>query len=221
MIPPEQNARFVAKMEDVLAVYRRPYDPGRPVVCMDEMSRQLLKQVRQPQQMRPGMAYRYDHHYERNGTVNLFTFFEPLASWRTVMTRERRTRQDWAECVRRLLDEHYPEAEQVVLVMDNLNTHEIASLYKAFAPAEARRLAARLEVHYTPEHGSWLNMAEVEQSVLARQCLSRRVPDRETMATVTTAWYEGRNAEGGTVDWQFTAEDARIKLKRLYPNIET
>jgi hypothetical protein len=155
VIPPEQNARFVAKMEDVLAVYRRPYDAARPVVCMDEMSRQLLKEVREPIAVQSGTPYRYDHHYERNGTVNLFTFFEPLASWRTVMTRERRTRLDWAECVRVLLDEHYPEAEQVVLVMDNLNTHEAASLYATFAPAEARRLAERLEIHYTPTPPRW------------------------------------------------------------------
>lgn len=213
-------------MEDVLSVYRRPYDPERPVVCMDEMSRQLLKEVREPLEARPGTAtkpgapYRYDHHYERNGTVNLFTFFEPLASWRTVMTRDRRTKTDWAECVRRLLDGHLPEAEQVILVMDNLNTHCVSSLYEAFAPQEARRLAERLEIHYTPEHGSWLNMAEIEQSVLARQALSRRVPDREAMETVTTAWYEERNAAEASVDWQFRAEDARIKLKRLYPKID-
>jgi len=220
MIPPEQSARFVAKMEDVLSVYRRPYDPDRPVICMDEMSRQLLKQVREPLETRPGAPYRYDHHYERNGTVNLFTFFEPLAAWRAVMVRERRTKTDWAECVRTVLDEHYPEAEKVILVMDNLNTHDLSSLYEAFAPEEARRLAERLEIHYTPEHGSWLNMAEIEQSVMARQALGRRVPDREAMAQVTTAWAGGRNDSEATVDWQFTTEDARIKLKRLYPKIE-
>lgn len=220
MIPPEQSARFVAKMEDVLAVYRRPYDPKRPVVCMDEMSRQLLKQVREPIETRAGAPYRYDSHYERGGTVNLFTFFEPLAAWRTVLVREQRTRLDWAACVRHVLEEHYGEAETVVLVMDNLNTHEVASLYEAFAPAEARRLAERLEIHYTPEHGSWLNMAEIEQSVMARQALGRRVPDRAAMETVTTAWYEARNGAEGTVDWQFTTEEARIKLKRLYPKLE-
>ena len=221
MIPPEQEARFVAKMEDVLAVYRRPYDPDRPVVCMDEMSRQLLKEVREPVEEGPGRPYRYDHHYERNGTVNLFTFFEPLAAWRAVMTREHRTRLDWAECVRRLLEEHYAEAERVVLVMDNLNTHEMARLYEAFAPAEARRLAERLEIHHTPEHGSWLNMVEVEQSVMARQRVSRRVPDRTAMETATAAWYEKRNAADATVNWQFSTEDARIKLKRLYPQIDS
>lgn len=207
-------------MEDVLSARRRPYDEAYPVVCMDEMSRQLLKQVREPVAMESGAPYRYDHHYERNGTAQLFTFFEPLASWRTVMTRDRRTKTDWAECVRRLLDEHYPDAEKVVLVMDNLNTHHVSSLYEAFAPAEARRLAERLEIHYTPEHGSWLNMAEIEQSVLARQALSRRVPDRAAMETVTTAWADRRNEVDATVDWRFTTEEARIKLKRLYPKID-
>lgn len=187
---------------------------------MDEMPRQLLKEVHEPVETRPGAPYRYDYHYERNGTVNLFTFFEPLASWRAVMTRERRTKTDWAECVRELIDEHYPEAEKVVLVMDNLNTHTVSSLYEAFEPAEARRLAERLETHYTPEHGSWLNMVEPEQSVMAQQCLGRRVPDCETMKQTTTAWYEQRNEADATVNWQFTADDARIKLKRLYPVIE-
>jgi hypothetical protein len=163
-------------MEDVLEVYRRPYDPDRPVICMDEMSRQPLGHVREPTKAEPGTPRRHDHHYERNGTVNLFTFFEPLAAHRVVLTRDRRTMVDWAECVRTVLDEHYPDAETVVLVMDNLNTHGLSSLYEAFEPAEARRLAERLEIHYTPEHGSWLNMAEIEQSVLARQALSRRIP---------------------------------------------
>lgn len=207
-------------MEDVLAVYRRPYDPKRPMVCMDEMSRQLLRHVREPITVRPGAPYRFDHHYERNGTINLFTFFEPLAARRVVMTRERRTKIDWAECVRTLLDRHYPEAETVVLVMDNLNTHAISSLYEAFPAEEARRLAERLEIHYTPEHGSWLNMAESEQSVMARQALGRRIPDVETMEQVTTAWYRERNAAEASVDWQFTTEDARHKLKRLYPKID-
>jgi len=220
MIPPEQNARFVAKMEDVLAVYRRPYDPKAPVVCMDEMPRQLLKHVRNPIPMEPGASYREDHHYKRNGTVNLFTFFEPLAGWRAVMVRRHRTKVDWARCIRRLLVDHYPMAERVVLVMDNLNTHNLSSLYEAFGPAEARGLAARLEIHYTPEHGSWLNVAEIEQSVLARQALGRRVPNLVSMRSVTTGWAERRNESGGTVDWQFTTADARIKLKRLYPNIE-
>jgi hypothetical protein len=207
-------------MEDVLSVYRRPYDPDRPVVCMDEMARQLLKHVREPTETKPGAPRRYDHHYERNGTVNLFTFFEPLAARRVVLTRERRTMVDWAECVREVLDTCYSGAKKVVLVMDNLNTHGLSSLYEAFAPAEARRLAERLEIHYTPEHGSWLNVAEIEQSVLARQALSRRIPDRETMQRRTTAWQEERNMAEATVDWQFTTEEARIKLKRLYPKID-
>jgi len=207
-------------MEDVLAVYRRPYDPARPVVWMDEMSRQLLKHVREPIGPGPGRAYREDHHYRRNGTVNLLTFFEPLACWRRVMVRERRTKIDWAECIRTLLVEHYPMAERIVLVMDNLNTHCLSSLYEAFGPAEARGLATRLEIHYTPEHGSWLNVAEIEQSVLARQALGRRVPDRKSMNKLTTAWARRRNRAEGTVDWRFTTADTRIKLKRLYPKID-
>lgn len=207
-------------MEDVLSVYRRPYDPDRPVVCMDEMSRQLLGHTRDPIEAEPGKPRRHDHHYERNGTVNLFTFFEPLAARRVVLTRDRRTKIDWAECVRKVLDEHYPDAETVVLVMDNLNTHGLSSLYEAFEPAEARRLAERLEIHYTPEHGSWLNMAEIEQSVLASQALGRRIPNREVMERETTAWQEDRNGAESTVDWQFTTEEARTNLKRLYPRIE-
>lgn len=207
-------------MEDVLSVYRRPYDEDRPVVCMDEMSRQLLRHTRDPIEAKSGTPRRHDHHYERNGTVNLFTFFEPLAAHRVVLTRERRTKIDWAECVREVLDTCYSEAEKVVLVMDNLNTHGLSSLYEAFAPAEARRIADRLEIHYTPEHGSWLNMAEIEQSVLARQALSRRIPDQRAMEQRTTAWQEERNAEEATVDWQFTSKEARNNLKRLYPKID-
>ena len=207
-------------MEDVLSVYRRPYDPDRPVVCTGEMSRQLLDHTRDPIETEPGKPRRHDHHYERNGTVNLFTFFEPLAAHRVVLTRDRRTKIDWAECVRKVLDEHYPDAETVVLVMDNLNTHGLSSLYETFEPAEARRLAERLEIHYTPEHGSWLNMAEIEQSVLASQALSRRIPNREEMERRTTAWQEDRNASEATVDWRFRTENARVKLKRLYPKID-
>lgn len=207
-------------MEDVLDVYQRPYDPDCPVVCMDEMSRQLLKQVYDPIPAKSGRPYRYDHHYERNGTVNLFTFFEPLAAHRVVLTRDRRTKVDWAMCVREVLTTHYPDVSTVVLVMDNLNTHGLSSLYEAFAPAEARRLARRLEIHYTPEHGSWLNIVEIEQSVMARQALKRRIPDRAAMQRRVTAWAAQRNAAEATVDWQFTTEDARIKLKRLYPKID-
>lgn len=221
MIPPEQNASFVWKMEDVLDVYKRPYDPKRPVVCMDEMPRQLLGEVRKPLPMEAGKPERYDYHYQRGGVVNLFMFFEPLAGWRTVMLRDRRTKIDWAVCVRRLLDKHYPDAEKVVLVMDNLNTHNPSSLYEAFAPSVARRLTEKLEVHYTPEHGSWLNVAEIENSALARQCLSRRILKKAVMQKETTAWYEKRNESGVTANWQFQTEDARIKLRRLYPSVDT
>jgi len=207
-------------MEDVLSVYQRPHDPDRPVICTGEMSRQLLKHVREPTEARPGTPRRHDHHYERNGTVNLFTFFEPLANHRVVLTRDRRTKVDWAECVREVLDTCYSSAQKVVLVMDNLNTHGLSSLYEAFRPIEARRLAERLEIHYTPEHGSWPFVAEIEQSVLARQALSRRIPDREAIKQRTTAWQKQRNAVDANVDWQFTSEEARIKLKRLYPKID-
>lgn len=217
--PPEQSARFVAKMEDVLSVYKRPYDPDRPVVCMDEMPRQLLKEVREPIPPEPGREARYDHHYQRNGVVNLFTFFEPLSSWRTVLTRRRRTSVDWARCIDRMLTEHYPDAEKVILVMDNLNTHKPKSLYETFNPRKARRLANRLEIHYTPEHGSWLNMAEIEQSVLSSQCLSTRIPTIEKMRQETSAWAEQRNEKESTVDWRFRTEEARLKLKHLYPKI--
>jgi hypothetical protein len=220
VIPPEQDASFVAKMEDVLSVYKRPYDPSRPVVCMDEMPRQLIREVYAPLPMEPGKPKRYDHHYERNGVVNLFMFFEPLAGWRTVMIRERRTKVDWAYCMRQLLEEHYPEAQQVVLVMDNLNTHGLSSFYEAFPPEEACRMAQRLEIHYTPEHGSWLNMAEIENSAMARQCLSRRIPEKQVMEEETSAWSERRNEEGAAANWRFRTEDARIKLRRLYPNID-
>jgi len=220
VIPPEESARFVAKMEDVLSVYKRPYNPDKPLVCMDEMPRQLIKEVRKPIPPAPGREARQDHHYQRNGVVNLFTFFEPLAGWRTVMTRRRRTGVDWAECIRRLLTEHYPEAEKVVLIMDNLNTHKPKSLYEAFDAKTARQLASRLEIHYTPEHGSWLNMAEIEQSVLSDQCLSGRTPTVEAMRRETSAWADRRNEKEATVDWRFRTEDARLKLKHLYPKID-
>ena len=201
-------------MEDVLAVYCRPYDRSRPAqellrICMDEMSRQLLRHVYTPTEARPGTTRRHDYHYKRNGTVNLFTFLEPLAVRRVVLARELCAGIDWAKCVREVLDKHYPNVETVVLVMDNLNTHGLSSLY------EARRLARRLEIHYTPEHGSWLNVAEIEQSVMARQALSRRIPDREAMERRTRAWQERRNAAEATVDWQFSTDEAQIKLKRL------
>lgn len=210
----------MCKMEDVLGVYKRKYNPNRPVVCMDEMPRQLLNEVREPLPTRPGREARYDYHYERNGVVNLFMFFEPLGGWREVIVRDQRTKMDWAACVRQLLEEHYPEAEQVVLVMDNLNTHKLSSLYEAFEPTEARRLAERLDIHYTPEHGSWLNMAEIENSILAKQCLSRRIPEKQIMIEETSAWSRSRNEAGASVNWRFRTEDARIKLKRLYPKFD-
>ncbi len=207
-------------MEDVLEVYTRPYDPKRPQVCMDEVSKQLLGDTRQPLPTRPGRGKRVDYEYERRGTANLFLCCEPLRGWRSVRVTERRTRLDWAHCIRELVDEHYSDAEKIVLVLDNLNTHTPGSLYEAFPPAEAKRLADKLEIHYTPKHGSWLNIAEIELSVLARQCLDRRIPDRATLEREVAAWEAERNQLGGKVDWRFTTEDARIKLKRLYPSIE-
>jgi len=204
-------------MEDVLDLYHRPYDPKRPLVSMDEQPVQLIKETRVPLPAKPGRPECVDYEYERNGTANIFLFTEPLVGWRKTSVRERKTAVDWAEEIRCLLEEDYPEAETVVLVCDNLNTHKTASLYEAFEPDVARRLAERLEIHYTPKHGSWLNIAENELSVLTRQCLDRRVPDRDTLAKETTAWHNRRNESQKSVDWQFTTTDARIRLKRLYP----
>ena len=207
-------------MEDVLDVYRRPYDPQRPVVCLDEQSKQLVKETRTPIPAKPGRNVREDYEYERNGTANIFMLFEPLACWRFVKITERRTKIDFAHIIKELVDELDPDAEKIVLVMDNLNTHKISSLYEAFPPEEARRLAEKLEIHYTPKHGSWLNMAETELSVLTKQCLNRRIPDRETLEAEAEAWQNQRNNTNATVDWQFTTKDARIKLKKLYPSIQ-
>ena len=204
-------------MEDVLEVYTRPYDPRRPQVCLDETSRQLLAEVSPPRPLAPGRPARQDYEYQRGGVCNLFLVCEPLAGWRQVMASDRRTRIDWAHCIKDLVDLHYPDAEQIVLVQDNLNTHTPASLYEAFAPAEAKRLADRLELHYTPKHGSWLNMAEIELGALAEQCPDRRLPDRATLEREVAAWEDARNAATKTIDWRFTTEDARIKLKHLYP----
>jgi hypothetical protein len=219
-IPPEQNAEFVCAMENVLEVYHRPYDPKRPVVCMDETSTQLVKETRVPQPPRPGQPERFDYEYERNGTANVFMFCEPLAGRRRAAVTERRTKCDWAEQIRTLLDVQYPRATRVTLVMDNLNTHSLASLYEAFEPAEARRLIERLEVVYTPKHGSWLNMAEIELGVLSRQCMGARVPDQPTLVASVDRWQKDRNASRVTIDWQFTTADARIKLRRLYPKTQ-
>jgi hypothetical protein len=208
-------------MEDVLGVSTRPYDPRRPQVCLDETSRQLLGQVTPPMPLAPGQPAREDYEYQRRGVCNLFLVCEPLAGWRDVMVSDRRTRIDWAHCVQDLLDVHYPDAERVVLVQDNLNTHTPASLYEAFAPAEARRLADRLELHSTPRHGNWLNMAEIELAMLAQQCLDRRLADQATLEREVAAWQAARNACGRGVDWRFTTEDARIKLKHLYPAIQS
>lgn len=206
-------------MEDVLEVYRRPLNPQFPVVCMDEQPTQLIQETREVIPARPGMPERVDYEYERNGTATNFMFTEPLAGWRKVNVRERKTKIDWAEEIKELLDVDYPDVEKVVLVCDNLNTHKLASLYEAFEPREARRLVERLEVHFTPKHGSWLNIAETELSVFTRQCLARRMPDIQTLKTNAIAWYRERNTQQKTVDWQFKTENARIKLKCLYPEI--
>ena len=206
-------------MEDVLEVYQRPYDPKRPQVCFDEASKQQTKETRLPLPVRPGDVAKYDYEYERNGTSNLFIFFAPLEGWRHIKVTDRRTMIDFAHCLRDLVDLHFPEAEKIVLVMDNLNTHKFASLYAAFEPAEARRIMAKLEIHYTPKHGSWLNMAEIELSVLQRQCLKARIADQPLLIAEVTAWENQRNAAEATVHWRFTTDDARIKLHRLYPSI--
>ena len=206
-------------MEEVLEVYQRPYDPRRPMVCMDELPQQLLVNVREPLPMEPGCPLREDYEYERKGVSNLFLFFEPLAGKRHVQVSERRTKVDWAHAMRHLADELYPEADVIVVVMDNLNTHSPASFYEAFEPAEAQRLRARFEFHYTPKHGSWLNMAEIELRALVRSCLNRRIPDQATLHREVQAWVEERNQKAVRVDWRFTTANARMKLKHLYPKI--
>jgi hypothetical protein len=208
-------------MEDVLEVYHRPHDPSRPLVCMDECSKQLIAEIRDPLPPRPGDVAKYDSEYERRGTANLFMAVEPLAGQRTVQVTDQRKRIDWALFIRHLLLTVYAKAVTVVLVMDNLNTHGIASLYEAFDPATARALASRLQIHYTPKHGSWLNMAETELSVLSRQCLDRRIDNKELLTHEITAWEKKRNATCKTIDWRFTTDDARVKLKRLYPSYKT
>jgi len=207
-------------MEDVLAVYTRPYDAQRPVVCLDEASKQLVAEVKTPLPPEPGQPLRVDYEYARCGTANVFMVFEPLAGRRQVQVTARRTAVDFADVIRRLVDVDYAQADRVILVMDNLNTHGPGSLYEAFKPAEARRILGRLEIHHTPKHASWLNMAETELSVLGRQCLDRRIADQRTLTTEVVAWEKERNDGVAKVDWQFTAENARIKLKRLYPTIE-
>ena len=221
VIPPAHSGEFVAHMEDVLDVYQMPYDPQVPLVCMDEQPVQLIKETRQPLPAAPGQPEKVDYEYERNGTANIFLFTEPLRGTRHVRVTEHRTAVDWAKEIRDLLEVRYPEAVRVRLVCDNLNTHGIGSLYEAFPPEQARRLASRLEIHHTPKHGSWLNIAEIELSALTMQCLARRLPDMETLTEETTQWEQRRNATQKGVDWQFFPRDARIKLQRLYPQIQS
>jgi hypothetical protein len=217
VIPPEANAAFVAAMENTLEVYKRRRNAKRPLVCLDETSKQLVAETRQPLRMLSGRPARFDYEYKRNGTANAFMLFAPLEGWRQVKITERRTAIDYAQVLKDLSDVHFPHAEKIVLVQDNLNTHVQASLYEAFEPAEARRLVERFEWHYTPKHGSWLNMAESELAVLSRQCLDRRIPDRATLQQEVAAWVRRRNTYNVKADWHFTTADARVKLKRLYP----
>jgi DDE superfamily endonuclease len=219
-IPPKANAAFVAQMEDVLDVYIQPLDPKHPQVCFDESSKQQVKEVRTPRLVTPGQPAQYDTEYERNGVSNLFMCFAPLLNWRHVKVTDHRTAVDWAQCMRELVDVHFPDADRITVVQDNLNTHTPAALYAAFPPEEAKRIWDKLEFHYTPKHGSWLNMAEIELSVLSRQCLDRRIPDQGTLIAEVAAWEAERNGSGATVNWRFTTADARIKLKHRYPTIE-
>ena len=207
-------------MEDVLKLYAEPYDPARPVICMDETSKQLVGETRTPIASGPGHPQRIDYEYERRGTADIFMFTEPLGNWRCVEVTESRTRIDWATQMKNLVDVYYPEATTIRVVMDNLNTHTFGSLYEAFPPEEARRIADKLEIHYTPKHGSWLNVAEIELRVLTVQCLSRRIPDAAALQREVRAWEAARNSSGARVDWQFTSADARIHLKQLYPRFQ-
>ncbi len=207
-------------MEDVLDVYARAHNPRRPLVCFDESNKEQHRETVEPQPIAPGRPARSESTYERNGVSNLFMFFAPLENWRHVKVTDRRTSIDWAECMRELIDVHFPEAERIVVVMDNLNTHTPAALYATFAAAEAKRIWDKLEFHYTPKHGSWLNMAEIELSVLSRQCLDRRIPDQEALRRETAAWAERRNTAKATIEWRFTTADARVKLRKLYPTLK-
>lgn len=219
MIPPEADGEFVARMEDLLDLYREPFSAARPVVCMDEASKQLVGEMKPSLPTAAGRPKRVDYEYRRNGTVNLFVFVQPRGGWRMVRVTDHRARTDWALVVRELLDVEFPDAEIVRLVMDNLNTHSLGSLYEAFEPSEARRLAKRLEIHYTPKHASWLNIAENEIGVLSAQCLDRRIEDREEFRREVAAWERERNEKGVEVNWKFTTEMARVKLRRVYPVI--
>lgn len=206
-------------MEDILEVYQRSFTDDEVLVCMDETSKQHIKETRTPLLARPGKPGKYDFEYERNGVSNLFMLSAPLEGWRHVKVTDHHTKVDWAHVIKELVDEHYPGKKKIILVMDNLNTHKVSSLYAAFKPEEARRIAERLEIHYTPKHGSWLDMAEIEIGVMARQCLDRRIPDQDSLKREIKAWQEKRNQEGICVNWRFTTQDARVKLKSLYPTI--
>jgi DDE superfamily endonuclease len=220
VIAPDANAGFVAAMEDVLETYQKPRDPDRPLVCLDETSKQLIIETRAPIPAKPGQPARHDYEYARNGVANLFMLFAPLEGWRRVKVTDRHAAPDYAQVLKELSDEHFPNAEKIVLVQDNLSTHTAASLYAAFPAPEARRLVNRFEWHYTPKHGSWLDLAESELAVLTNQCLSRRIPDKQTLEREVVAWQDHRNKNHAKADWQFTPENARVKLKRLYPQFE-
>jgi len=219
VIPPKASGDFVWHMEDVLDVYQRPYDPRRPLICMDETSKQLLGEIRSPLPPLPGKSARYDAEYVRQGVASLFLFSEPLSGKRQVRVREQRTKQDWAHVMRELLEETYADAKRIVLVMDNLNTHSPGSFYATFPPALAKQLSDRLEIHYTPKHGSWLNMAEIELGILSKQCLDRRIPHIQRLRREVAAWESERNRSNAKIRWQFTTKDARIKLRSLYPSL--
>lgn len=207
-------------MEDVLDLYHEPYDPRRPLVCFDESTKQLIDEVKTPLPMQPGLPQRYDYEYERHGACNLFVFFAPLQGWRHIEVTDRRTMVDYAYCMKALVDDFYPDADRIRVVQDNLNTHKPASLYEAFAPDEAKRILSRLEFHYTPKHGSWLNMAEIELNVLTNQCLDRRIGQKEQLIREIAAWQAQRNQNAASTNWRFTTDDARIKLKHLYPSLD-
>lgn len=217
-IPAKSSSEFVSKMEDILDIYKRPYNEDIPVVCIDELSKQLVEEVRDIIPAKPGAYERYDTEYKRNGTANVFMAFEPLKGKRELKITDSRTKVDWACFMKELTDDIYADNDKIIAVMDNLNTHNFSSLYEAFSPEEAKRIMDKIEIHYTPKHGSWLNMAELELSHLSRQCLDRRIADKSTLIKEVNTWQEKRNSKAVKVDWQFTCEDARVKLKKLYPD---
>ena len=216
-LPDAPSGDFVCAMEDVLDVYTRPYDPKNPTVCMDEASKQLVGEVREPLPVVPGHPARFDSHYVRNGVANLFIMIEPLTGRCQVKVTEHRTKRDWAVVMKDLVDQHYPEADGITLVMDNLSTHKKSALYEVFPPQEAKRIADKIDIHFTPKHGSWLNMAEIGLSVLSRQCLDRRISTIQQLGKEVKAWLTDRNQKPTSINWRFMTKDARIKLKRLYP----